>query len=40
MDEGELLRLDHDTYQVKKLKHKCQRLVSVQVVSVCINVKH
>lgn len=29
MDEGELLRLDHDTYQVKKLKNKCQRLVSV-----------
>lgn len=28
MDEEELHKFDHDTYQTKKLKHKCQRLVS------------
>ena len=28
MDEDELVLFDHDTYHTKKLKHKCQRLVS------------
>lgn len=31
MDEDELVRLEHDTYQVHKLKEKCKRLVRVPV---------